>query len=111
MRRHIAQVLPADTPADPRGYRVLPRSPFAELFLKSFGKDPLRCPRCGNSMELELIRHPRYGTIKAYDLFGMEQTVEPEPSRKRSPGLAEGNAPGDALASARRLVQVPLPFL
>jgi len=27
-------------------------------------------------MELELVEHPRYGTIKAYDLFEMEQIFQ-----------------------------------
>ena len=62
-------------------------------------------------MALELIRHPRYGTIKAYDLFGMEQTIEQVQPRERSARLGEGNAAGDALAPSQRMVQVPLPFL
>jgi len=31
--------------------------------IKSFGKDPLKCPKCGEEMELWYIWHPRYGYI------------------------------------------------
>ena len=111
MRRYIATILPSDMPADPKGYRVLPRSPFAELFFKTFGKDPLLCPRCGERMELELIEHPAYGTIKEVDLFKVEWSHERCSRQRRSSGMAEGNAEGDALASAGRMGQIPLPFL
>ena len=53
MRRYIAQVLPSNMPEDPKGYGVLPRKRFAELFFKSFGKDPLLCPRCGGQFLCE----------------------------------------------------------
>ena len=111
MRRYIAKVLPAHMPEDPTGYRVLPRRPFAELFFKSFGKDPLRCPRCGERMELELIEHPAYGTIKEFELYEVESPHERRGCQRRSSGMAEGNAQGDALAPARRMGQLPLPFL
>ena len=111
MRQHIAQVLPSDTTPDPKGYRVVPRRPFAELFRKSFGKDPLLCPRCGDNMELELIYHPLYGIIKDYELFGEEMTLEGLESQKASARLAEGYAQGNALAPTERMGQVSLPFL
>ena len=46
-------------PADPGSYRVRPRPPFAQRFEKAFGKDPLVCPQCGDTMPRELISHPR----------------------------------------------------
>jgi len=111
MRQHIAEVVPSDMPDDPRGYRVLPRRPFAELFLKSFGQDPLLCPRCGERMELELIEHPSYGTIMEVELYEVELPDERRGRQRRSSGMAEGNAEGDALAPAQRMGQIPLPFL
>ena len=111
MRRHIAQVLPTDTPPYPKGYRVVPRSPFAKLFYKSFGKDPLLCPRCDDRMELELVYHPDYGIVKEYELFGEEQPLERLESRKEPAGLVEGKTQGNALGPTERMGQIPLPFL
>ena len=111
MRQRLAEVLPSDIPADPKGYRVVPRRPFAELFRKSFGKDPLLCPRCGDRMELELIHHPEYGTIKDYGLFGPEVSLERLESRGQSARLVEGKTQGDALGHAERMGQILLPFL
>jgi len=102
MRERLAQIIPTDIPADPRGYRVLPSKPFQQRFFDSFGKDPLLCPKCGNDMSLELIYHPKYGTIKEFLLF--EE-------------LSNGSEPIGNTVSRRtmdwteRLVQVSLPFL
>lgn len=41
-------------------YRV---TGYRERIKKSFGIDPLLCPKCGNEMELEGIWHPKYGWI------------------------------------------------
>jgi len=102
MRQHIAKVLPSDMPVDPKGYHVLPRSPFAELFAKSFGQDPLLCPRCGERMELELICHPEYGIIKEFPFF------EEQPNELRPAGSSGNRRP---LETSQRMVQVSLPFL
>lgn len=110
VRQHLARVLPTDMPPDPKGYRVIPRSPFAELFRQSFGTDPLLCPRCRQTMELELIYHPDYGIIKAYEL-GEEPIVERDETTQRAARLAEGNASGNALARTPGMGQIPLPFL
>ncbi len=59
MREYLADIIPPQTPDDPRGYRVLGPKPFAQLFFESFGKDPLLCPKCGDNMMLELIYHPK----------------------------------------------------
>jgi len=55
MRERLGQIIPANIPDDPRGYRVLPQKPFQQRFFDSFGKDPLICPKCDNEMSLELI--------------------------------------------------------
>lgn len=36
---------------------------YRERIKKSFGIDPLLCPKCGSEMELEGIWHPKYGWI------------------------------------------------
>jgi hypothetical protein len=103
-REALAALLKTRTPpADPRGFRVLPRSPFAQRFEKSFGKDPLTCPKCGDTMQLELIYHPRYGILKEFRLFTEIPHDEPftKPTR---PG-------GRAVDRTQRMVQIPLPFL
>jgi hypothetical protein len=101
MREYIEDILPADIPDDPRGYRVLPAKPFKQRFFESFAKDPLLCPRCDDSMFLELIYHPKYGTIKEVQLFE-ELPDEPEPG---------GATARRTIHRPQRLVQVSLPFL
>jgi hypothetical protein len=102
MRQFLADIIPPETPDDPRGYRVLGPKPFAQRFFESFGKDPLLCPKCGDDMMLELIYHPKYGTIREFPLF--EE-------------LPDGSEPVGTTANRRtihrteRLVQVSLPFL
>jgi len=102
MRQYLADIIPPETPDDPRGYRVLGTKPFAQRFFESFGKDPLLCPKCGDDMMLELIYHPKYGNIKEFSLFE-ELPDEPEP--------VETTGSRRTMDRAERLVQVSLPFL
>jgi len=104
MRELIGQIIPDDMPTDPRGYRVLPAKHFQQRLFDSFGKDPLLCPKCDNEMLLELICHPKYGTIKKYELF---QEILEEPQYD---GSYLGRVPGIQPCS-QQLVQIPLPFL
>jgi hypothetical protein len=109
MREQLATLLPASTPSDPRGYRVLPRPAFAALFLATFGRQPLLCPRCQTPMQWELLYHPKYGILKEAQLF----QEEPPDGRTESQAsaVAARDAGGDALAHSLPLVQLPLPFL
>ena len=91
-------------PNDPRGYRVLPAKPFQQRFFESFGKTPLLCTKCNNEMSLELIYHPKYGTIKEYELF--QEIIEEQPDDRSDHGRVLGLQSG-----RQRLVQVSLPFL
>jgi len=102
MREQLADIIPAHMPDDPRGYRVLPAKPFAQRFFESFGKEPLLCPKCHNEMSLELISHPKYGTIKEFLLF------EELPDEREPIGTTGNRRPMDR---TQRLVQIPLPFL
>jgi hypothetical protein len=101
VRNHLAHILPNNTPVNPKGFRVLPRKPFAQLFFENFNKNPLLCARCGRSMELELIFHPKYGIIRSYELFECP-TRQPisTPSTSRSP-----------LQSSKSMAQISLPLL
>ena len=63
MLAKIRQLVPHKQPTDPRGYRILPRKPFQLLFWETFGKDPLTCPSCADTMQLECLWHPKYGFI------------------------------------------------
>ena len=101
VREQLAQIVPAKSPIDPRGYRVLPAKPFQQRFFDSFGKDPLLCPKCENEMSLELIHHPKYGILKEFLLF------EELPDERQTNETATGRT----LHRAERLVQLPLPFL
>jgi hypothetical protein len=103
-RDALAAVMKTHTsPGDPRGYRVLARSPFAQRFENSFGKDPLVCPKCGDTMQQELIYHPRYGILKEFRLF--EQIPNDEPSTQRT------RSDGRTVDRTQRMVQLPLSFL
>jgi hypothetical protein len=44
-------------------YRVVARKTYQERMMASTGRDPLRCPRCGSSMMLWKVWHPRYGVL------------------------------------------------
>jgi hypothetical protein len=103
-RERVGKIIPANMPSDPRGYRVLPAKPFQQRFFDSFGKDPLLCPKCHNEMSLELIYHPKYGTIKEFLLF--EEIIE-EPQYDRP---YHGRVSG-IQSKSQQLVQIPLPFV
>jgi hypothetical protein len=97
-RAWIAAILPAKIPASPESFRVLPRKPFEQLFLESFGRNPLLCPQCERPMELELIHHPDYGTLRSYELY---EEAPPETCTARGPPLQR----------PQPVVQLPLPFM
>jgi hypothetical protein len=109
IREQLDALLPGGGARDPRGYRVLPRPSFRQLFLATFGQEPLLCPRCGTEMEWELLYHPKYGILKEAQLF------QDEPPNGRtesdSSAVAAEEAGGDPLARPIPLVQLPLPFL
>ena len=109
VRQQLSSLRPSSQPCDPRGYRVLPRPAFIALFLATFGREPLLCPRCNTPMEWELLYHPEYGILREASLF---QDEPPDGhSESRSSPLAAEDAGGDALALAIPMVQLPLPFL
>jgi hypothetical protein len=109
VREQLVTLRPASTPLDPRGYRVLPRPAFTQLFLATFGQDPLLCPRCGTPMDWELLCHPEYGILKQAQLF--EEDPPHERTASKCSGLAAADVGGDPLAHPLALVQLPLPFL
>ena len=110
VREQLERLLPTQMQPDPRGYRVLPRKSFPQLFFEAFGEDPLLCPRCGKPMDRELISHPDHGIIKDYGLFDMETYIDPE-LPERAARVVEAEAPRHALAPAHGMGQLPLPFM
>ena len=40
---------------------------YRERYIQGSGKDPLKCPRCGEEMMLWRIWHPKYGVIFSED--------------------------------------------
>ena len=66
MRDTIRLIQPAGKDDDygANSYRVISRKSFKELSLSTFGKDPLKCPKCGTQMQLECLWHPKYGMFK-----------------------------------------------
>jgi len=65
MRNRIRLIQPAGKDIyDSNSYRVTARKSFKELSLSTFGKDPLKCPKCGTQMQLECLWHPQYGMFK-----------------------------------------------
>jgi hypothetical protein len=76
MLEKIQTILPAKHTPDAGGYRVAPRKKFRELSMQTYGRDPLKCPDCGNIMELESIWHQKYGFIvdMAYSKEPFENT-------------------------------------
>jgi hypothetical protein len=102
VRTQLAKILPHDLPANTRGFRVLPRKPFVQLFLETFDRNPLICPRCHQIMELELIYHPAHGTIKTFELY------EEPPHELSTPFPA---ASGSPIQRSQPVVQLSLPFL
>lgn len=66
MRNQIRLLQPTEKNEDygANSYKVVPRKSFQTLAINTFGKDPFKCPRCGQQMELECIWHPKYGMLK-----------------------------------------------
>lgn len=106
-RRTIDELKPSRFPPDPRGFRVLPRKPFAQLFEESFGKDPLLCPRCQRRMEPELIFHPDYGVIKSFE----KELYKDGWDDGTTSTAKAGKQPVHTLDRSNGMVQLPLPFM
>jgi len=74
--------------------------------MDTFDQDPLLCPECGSRMDLELIHHPDYGTIKDFwDMLFMEV---PDETTTDSSRLGMDRGP---VKVRERMVQVSLPFM
>ena len=63
VRSFLTTILVAMGRAIKGTYRVVARKTYRERVLASTGCDPLRCPRCGGSMMLWKVWHPRYGVM------------------------------------------------
>jgi len=82
------------------------RPSYRERMQTAFGRDPLRCPRCGQELWLWQLWHPKYGVI--YDeLERMKARVYERVDRAVCGGVDAGRARDAGLGSDGQ-VQLPL---
>ena len=72
--------------------------------MQAFGRDPLRCPRCGEEMELWRIWHPKYGDL--FDLGRDSPGVELFDEQNLANGKAQEFLEGSRWASQLSLFPV-----
>jgi Putative transposase/Transposase zinc-binding domain len=77
---------------------------WRQRLMQTFGQDPLRCPRCGEEMELWRIWHPRYGDL--FDLGRDSPGVELFDEQNSANGKAQGFLEGSRWASQLSLFPV-----
>ena len=65
---------------------------WRQRLIRTFGQDPLVCPRCGEEMALWRIWHPRYGEIfdLGRDSLGIEWSDEKDSSGEKTQEFLEG---------------------
>jgi len=106
MRTKVATIVPSDDPTAAGSYRVIARKSFQQLFLETFGFNPLLCVACGEQMELERIWHPKYGTVRNFFEEEMQETLHV----RRRPGSApRADVDRRPLDGTQRMVPLPLP--
>jgi len=66
---------------------------WRQRLIQTFGQDPLRCPRCGEEMELWRIWHPRYGDLFDFgrDSPGVELLDAKDTAERKAQGFLEGS--------------------
>jgi len=80
-------------------------SSYRNRIKKSFGIDPLLCPRCGDEMEFEGIWHPEYGWIvDNFDSFFIDELKTGGRDGERGPV-------GSAVRSTESVVQLQMCFM
>jgi hypothetical protein len=77
---------------------------WRQRLIQAFGRDPLRCPRCGEEMELWRIWHPRYGDL--FDLGRDSPGVELFDEQNLANGKAQEFLEGSRWASQLSLFPV-----
>jgi hypothetical protein len=82
------------------------RAGYRERMQTAFGRDPLRCPRCGNVMWLWQIWHPQYGVV--YDELERMKGGVYEQGERPVCRRVECDRAGDAGAESGDYVQVSL---
>lgn len=86
----------------------MPRKPFEQLFLLTFGTNPLLCPECKQRMELELLWHPKYGVLRN---FFESELEEIDLGKTKEQPLARTDGGRSSMGDPKRMVSLPLPFL
>ncbi len=63
---------------------------WRERIKKSFGKDPLICPKCGDEMILYKIWHPRHGVIYSYlDHLLEDELIKDEKEQEKTAAIGQ----------------------
>jgi hypothetical protein len=70
---------------------------YRERVIKSFGRDPLKCPRCGEEMMLFTMWHPKYGHIYDIREYAISREEERRPSNEKVARVEERREVGDQL--------------
>jgi hypothetical protein len=76
--------------------QIIERKNYRERYREGTGKDPLKCPDCGEEMDLWMIWHPRYGVI--YDemkeiMSGKYEVKKEEPKKEEKDGRTVRTTP------------------
>ena len=66
---------------------------WRQRLIRTFGRDPLVCPRCGDEMELWRVWHPRYGDLFDWgrDSPGVELLDEKDSTEGKAQSFLEGS--------------------
>ncbi|MFO0794007.1 MAG: transposase [Candidatus Brocadiaceae bacterium] len=76
--------------------QIIERKNYRERYQEGTGKDPLKCPHCGEEMDLWMIWHPKYGVI--YDemkeiMSGKYEVKKEEPKKEEKDGRTVRSSP------------------
>ena len=77
---------------------------WRQRLIRTYGQDPLLCPRCGGEMELWRIWHPSYGDL--FDLGRDSPGVELFDEKNSVEGKAQGFVEGSRWAGQLSLFPV-----
>ena len=86
-------------------YRVIKKT-FRQRVIDSGHKDPLICNKCGDTMFLYFIWHPRYGYV--YDFLETAEDYEPRRREEEETGTGPPGAVGDRQGAE---VQMQMSFM
>lgn len=83
-------------------YEVVASKKYRERYKEGSGKDPFRCPYCGEEMIVWIIWHPKYGII-----YSEEEKIKSGKYEKDRKGKKDGDR-GSTVRSTTKNVQLSL---